>query len=60
MSPTHCQGKGVGKVLTLFWENKMRQLGYELVMTSTLFNEEAQHFYKNLSNVKNKEFILGN
>ena len=40
------RGKRYGKVLTLFWEEKMKCLGYELVMTSTLSNEGAQHFYR--------------
>ena len=42
------QGKGFGKALTLFWESKMKALGYKLLMTSTLSNEEAQHFYRKL------------
>ncbi|MBU3811743.1 MAG: GNAT family N-acetyltransferase [Candidatus Niameybacter stercoravium] len=42
------RGKGYGKALTLFWEEKMKRLGYELVMTSTLSNEGAQHFYRKL------------
>jgi ribosomal protein S18 acetylase RimI-like enzyme len=42
------RGKRYGKVLTLFWEEKMKCLGYELVMTSTLSNEGAQHFYRKL------------
>ena len=39
------QKKGIGKTLTLHWENEMKQKGYENVLTSTLSNEEAQHFY---------------
>lgn len=42
------RGKRYGKVLTLFWEGQMKRLGYELVMTSTLSNEGAQHFYRKL------------
>lgn len=42
------RGKRYGKVLTLFWEEQMKRLGYELVMTSTLSNEGAQHFYRKL------------
>lgn len=42
------RGKRYGKVLTLFWEEKMKCLGYELVMTSTLSNGGAQHFYRKL------------
>ena len=42
------RGKSYGRVLTLFWEEQMKHLGYELVMTSTLSNEDAQHFYRKL------------
>ncbi|MGG1619388.1 GNAT family N-acetyltransferase [Paenibacillus sp. NRS-1782] len=40
--------KGVGKQVVLFWEDQMKQKGFKLVMTSTLANEEAQHFYRKL------------
>lgn len=40
--------KGIGKNLVTFWENEMKHNGYDLVMTSTLSNESAQHFYRNL------------
>jgi ribosomal protein S18 acetylase RimI-like enzyme len=40
--------KGVGKQTILFWENEMKQKGFKLVMTSTLANEETQHFYRKL------------
>ncbi|SFL59417.1 Acetyltransferase (GNAT) domain-containing protein [Paenibacillus sp. 1_12] len=43
-----CRGKGIGKQAVLFWENEMKQKGFKLVMTSTLSNEEAQHFYRKL------------
>nr|WP_216855435.1 GNAT family N-acetyltransferase [Paenibacillus alba] len=42
------RGKGVGKQAVLFWEDEMKQKGFKLVMTSTLANEEAQHFYRKL------------
>lgn len=44
----HYRGKGVGKQVVLFWEDKMKQKGFKTVMTSTLANEEAQHFYRKL------------
>jgi ribosomal protein S18 acetylase RimI-like enzyme len=31
-----------------FWEADMRRRGYDLVMTSTQSDEEAQHFYRKL------------
>jgi ribosomal protein S18 acetylase RimI-like enzyme len=42
------RGKGMGKQAVLFWEDVMKQKGFKLVMTSTLANEEAQHFYRKL------------
>lgn len=42
------RGRGVGKHAVLNWENEMKQKGFKLVMTSTLANEEAQHFYRKL------------
>ena len=42
------RNKGIGKELVGFWENEMKSKGYELVMTSTLSNEQAQHFYRKL------------
>ena len=31
-----------------FWENEMKEKGYLNVLTSTLSNEEAQHFYRKM------------
>jgi ribosomal protein S18 acetylase RimI-like enzyme len=42
------RGKGIGKELVRFWESKMKDSGYKLLMTSTLSNEQAQHFYRKL------------
>ena len=42
------RGKGLGRMLVLHWEDEMRQLGYESVMTSTASDEYAQHFYRKL------------
>ena len=42
------RGKGLGRMLVLHWEEEMRQLGYESVMTSTASDEYAQHFYQKL------------
>lgn len=42
------RNKGIGKNLVRFWEAEMKSRGYELVMTSTLSNEQAQHFYRKL------------
>lgn len=42
------RGKGVGQQLVEHWEDHMRDLGYETVMTSTSSHEYAQHFYVKL------------
>jgi len=42
------RGKGIGKEVVLHWEELMRQRGFKLVMTSTMSNEDAQHFYRTL------------
>ncbi len=40
------RGKGCGTALCDFWENEMRSQGYKYALTSTLSNENAQHFYR--------------
>lgn len=42
------RAKGLGRQVVLYWENEMKQKGSHLVMTSTLANEEAQHFYRKI------------
>jgi ribosomal protein S18 acetylase RimI-like enzyme len=42
------RNKGFGYSLIKFWEEEMKAKGYELLMTSSLSNEEAQHFYRKL------------
>lgn len=42
------RGNGIGKALVEHWERDMRQLGYQLVLTSTAQTETAQHFYEKL------------
>jgi ribosomal protein S18 acetylase RimI-like enzyme len=42
------RGKGYGTRLVSFWEEEMRKLGHDSVMTSTLSNERAQHLYRRL------------
>ena len=39
------RGKGYGTQLVLFWEDEMKRLGHEKVMTSSQQDEYAQHFY---------------
>lgn len=40
------RGIGLGTKLCTFWENEMRQRGFEFALTSTLSNERAQFFYR--------------
>ena len=42
------QRKGYGKQLMEHWENDMRFQGYQMLLTSTQVNENAQHFYRKL------------
>jgi len=42
------RSRGYGKETVLFWETQMKRQGFRLVMTSTMANEEAQHFYRKL------------
>lgn len=39
------RGKGYGTQLVMFWENEMKRIGHEKVMTSSQQDEYAQHFY---------------
>jgi ribosomal protein S18 acetylase RimI-like enzyme len=39
---------GIGKKLVKYWENEMKQKGYNNILTSTQSNEEAQHFYRKI------------
>lgn len=52
------QNKGYGKKLVTFWENLMKKNNYKLVMTSTLSNENAQHFYRKLKYIDSGSLIL--
>lgn len=42
------RGKGLGRALVYYWEQKMAECGYGEVMTSTASDEYAQHFYNKL------------
>ncbi|OBR66326.1 GNAT family acetyltransferase [Paenibacillus oryzae] len=45
------RGRGAGKQLVLFWEEQMKKSGFNLIMTSTQADEDAQHFYRRLGYV---------
>ena len=49
---------GYGKQLVMFWENLMKENNYKLVMTSTLSNENAQHFYRRLNYIDSGSLLL--
>lgn len=38
--------KGYGKRLMEHWERDMKAQGYDMLLTSTQVDEEAQHFYR--------------
>lgn len=42
------QGKGYGRKLIEYWESDMKAQGYDMVLTSTQVDEQAQHFYRKL------------
>ena len=42
------RGRGIGRAIMGFWEDEMRELGYDFVLVSTQSDEEAQHFYRKL------------
>lgn len=52
--------KGYGKLLTEYWEEKMRCLGFNSVLTSTPSNESSQNFYKKLGYKTIGGFLMSN
>lgn len=52
--------KGIGKALVTFWEKEMKQKGFAMVMTSTMSNEKAQHFYRKMGYMDSGSLILDN
>ncbi|QOR34212.1 GNAT family N-acetyltransferase [Clostridium sp. 'deep sea'] len=42
------RSKGIGKELMGFFEQEMKKESHDIIMTSTLSNENAQHFYRKL------------
>lgn len=39
---------GIGQLLVTEWESQCRNAGHKLVVTSTLSDESAQHFYRRI------------
>jgi ribosomal protein S18 acetylase RimI-like enzyme len=52
--------KNYGKKLVNYWEDMMCEEGYNFVMTSTLSNEDAQHFFRSIGYKEIGGFILNN
>jgi len=50
--------QGIGRQLVTYWEAEMQHAGYEMVMTSTLANEDGQHFYRRLGYQDIGGFVL--
>lgn len=42
------QKKGYGRKLMEHWEQDMKSKGFDMLLTSTQVDEEAQHFYRKL------------
>jgi GNAT superfamily N-acetyltransferase len=42
------RGKGYGKALVQYWQQEMQKRNFKQVLTSTMSNESAQHFYRKL------------
>lgn len=40
------RGRGFGAQLVRFWEQEMSELGFEMVLASTLSSENGQHFFR--------------
>ncbi len=54
------RNNGGGKQLNKFWESEMKGKGFSMVMTSTLSNEQAQHFYRKLGYKDSGSLLLEN
>ena len=54
------RGKGNGSKLIEFWENEMKKQGYNVVMTSTQSNEQAQFFYRKHNYIDSGSLLLPN
>lgn len=46
------RGRGLGRLLVETWETHCRDAGHGVVLTSTMSDEQAQHFYRHLGYVE--------
>jgi ribosomal protein S18 acetylase RimI-like enzyme len=54
------RGRGLGRMVVQHWENEMKQKGFDIVMTSTQSDEQAQHFYRKMGYVDAGALLLDN
>ena len=54
------RNSGIGTDLIKFWEEDMKDKKYKMVMTSSLSNENAQHFYRKLGYKDSGNLLLEN
>lgn len=52
------RGHGLGRLLVLEWEAQQLAAGLDLVLTSTVSTESAQHFYRKLGYVDSGTLLL--
>ncbi|WP_434749851.1 GNAT family N-acetyltransferase [Paenibacillus amylolyticus] len=52
------RSRGSGQRVVQYWENEMKQKGFEMVMTSTQSDEHAQHFYRKMGYVDAGALLL--
>ncbi|WP_127541227.1 GNAT family N-acetyltransferase [Paenibacillus illinoisensis] len=48
LSGNSCDKSYPCREMLFYWENEMKQRGFKQLMTSTMSNEGAQHFYRKL------------
>ena len=49
---------GYGRQLVEYWEKQMKKIGCKKILTTTMSNESAQHFYRKLGYVDIGGFVL--
>jgi len=50
--------EGLGRQLVERWEQDMREIGFDMVLTSTQADEEGQHFYRKLGYIDTGVLLL--
>jgi N-acetylglutamate synthase-like GNAT family acetyltransferase len=52
------RGKGYGTEIVEYWEAEMKKSGHQFILTSSLANEQAQHFYRKLGYIDSGALFL--